>query len=210
MSAATNGAPRTVATKIRLMRLGKKKAPQYRIVVVDNRVRRDGRVIETIGKYHPKQNPSFIEVDGERVSYWLGVGAQPTEPVRAILRVTGDWQAFRGEPAPEPMRAPDVRPDKKELFDAAAKEAAGEADAEATTPKRRTAKKAAAKTAAAEPTESSGSTEAEPAGEAEPEETSAASADTSTGASAEESGPAESSGSEPTAQSSEPAGAEQS
>jgi small subunit ribosomal protein S16 len=141
------------------MRLGKKKAPQYRIVVVDGRVRRDGRVIETIGKYRPKEDPSFMEVDAERVGYWLGVGAQPTEPVRAILRVTGDWQRFRGEPAPEPMRTRAASPDKKAIFDAAAKEAAGQDEPEATTPKRRTAKKTAAKKAAAttaEPGESGG------------------------------------------------------
>jgi small subunit ribosomal protein S16 len=157
------------------MRLGKKKAPQYRIVVVDGRARRDGRVIETIGQYRPKQEPSFMQVDPERAGYWLGVGAQPTESVRAILKVTGDWQRFRGEPAPEPMRTAQERPDKKALFDAAAKEAAGEPDAAATTPKRRTAKKAAAKKAAepdqatasesaAEPSED-GEQSAGPAGE---------------------------------------------
>src|SRR3954447_25114261 len=76
-----------VATKIRLMRLGKIRAPYYRIVVADSRTKRDGRVIETIGKYHPKQDPSLIEVDSDRAQYWLGVGAQPTEPVAAILKI---------------------------------------------------------------------------------------------------------------------------
>ena len=89
-----------MATKIKLMRLGKMRAPYYRIVVADARTKRDGRSIETIGKYHPKEDPSFIEVDSERAQYWLGVGAQPTEAVAAIFRVTGDWQKFKGEPAP--------------------------------------------------------------------------------------------------------------
>src|SRR5579875_441838 len=97
------GAFPLVATKIKLMRLGKMRAPYYRIVVADSRTKREGRVIETIGKYHPKENPSFIEVDSERAQYWLQVGAQPTEPVAAIFRVTGDWQRFKGLPAPEPM-----------------------------------------------------------------------------------------------------------
>jgi small subunit ribosomal protein S16 len=112
-----------VATKIRLMRLGKIRAPYYRIVVADSRTKRDGRVIETIGKYHPKQDPSLIEVDSERAQYWLSVGAQPTEPVAAILRVTGDWQRYKGEPAPsEGVKTAAPRPDRKAIFEAAAKE----------------------------------------------------------------------------------------
>ena len=102
-----------MATKIKLMRLGKMRAPQYRIVVADARTKRDGRSIETIGKYHPKEDPSFIEVDAERAAYWLSVGAQPTEPVTAILKVTGDWQKFKGEPAPAPMRVAEPKADKK-------------------------------------------------------------------------------------------------
>jgi len=90
-----------VAVKIKLMRLGKIRAPYYRIVVADSRTKRDGRAIETIGKYHPTQEPSLIEVDSERAQYWLGVGAQPTEPVAAILKVTGDWQKFKGLPGAE-------------------------------------------------------------------------------------------------------------
>jgi small subunit ribosomal protein S16 len=86
-----------VAVKIRLKRLGKIRAPYYRIVVADSRTKRDGRVIEEIGKYHPTEEPSFIEVDSERAQYWLGVGAQPTEQVRAILKLTGDWGTFKGE-----------------------------------------------------------------------------------------------------------------
>ena len=139
-----------MATKIRLMRLGKIRAPYYRIVVADSRTKRDGRVIETIGKYHPKEDPSFIEVDSERAQYWLSVGAQPTEPVAAILRVTGDWQRFRGEPAPtEGVRTKAPRPDRKAIFEAAAKESLDEGGA-ATTPKKSAAKKTAAPAAEAE------------------------------------------------------------
>jgi small subunit ribosomal protein S16 len=95
-----------VAVKIKLKRLGKIRSPHYRIVVADSRTRRDGRAIEEIGLYHPVQNPSRIEVDADRVAYWLGVGAQPTEPVLAILKKTGDWQKFKGEPAPAPLLQP--------------------------------------------------------------------------------------------------------
>jgi len=87
-----------VAVKIRLKRLGKIRAPYYRIVVADSRTKRDGRVIEEIGKYHPTEEPSFIEVDSERAQYWLSVGAQPTEQVLAILKLTGDWGTFKGDP----------------------------------------------------------------------------------------------------------------
>lgn len=86
-----------MAVKIRLKRMGKIRAPFYRIVVADSRKKRDGAVIEEIGKYHPTEQPSFIEVDSDRAQYWLGVGAQPTEQVTAILKVTGDWQKFKGE-----------------------------------------------------------------------------------------------------------------
>ena len=86
-----------MAVKIRLKRLGKIRAPYYRIVVADSRTKRDGRVIEEIGKYHPTEEPSFIEVDSARAQYWLGVGAQPTEQVLAILKLTGDWGTFKGD-----------------------------------------------------------------------------------------------------------------
>jgi len=86
-----------VAVKIRLKRLGKIRAPYYRVVVADSRTKRDGRVIEEIGKYHPTQEPSVIEIDSERAQYWLGVGAQPTEQVAALLKLTGDWGKFKGE-----------------------------------------------------------------------------------------------------------------
>jgi small subunit ribosomal protein S16 len=140
-----------VATKIKLMRLGKMREPHYRIVVADARTRRNGRSIEAIGEYHPKADPSVIRVDGDRVAYWLGVGAQPTEAVAAILKVTGDWQKFSGEPAPAPMRLAEPKADKRAAFDAALAEAGGEpagGDASATTPKKKAAKKAAAKPSA--------------------------------------------------------------
>lgn len=86
-----------MAVKIRLKRLGKIRAPYYRIVVADSRTKRDGRVIEEIGKYHPTEEPSFIEVDSERAQYWLSVGAQPTEQVTALLKITGDWGTFKGD-----------------------------------------------------------------------------------------------------------------
>jgi small subunit ribosomal protein S16 len=86
-----------VAVKIRLKRMGKIRAPYYRIVVADSRTKRDGRVIEEIGKYHPTEEPSFIEVQSERALYWLGVGAQPSPQVEAILKLTGDWGKFKGD-----------------------------------------------------------------------------------------------------------------
>jgi small subunit ribosomal protein S16 len=131
-----------VATKIKLMRLGKMRAPYYRIVVADARTKRDGRSIETIGKYHPKEDPSYMEVDAERAAYWLGVGAQPTEAVTAILKVTGDWQKFKNLPAPPPMRVAEPKPDKKALFEAAAREGIDAAAGAATTPKKKAAPKA--------------------------------------------------------------------
>jgi small subunit ribosomal protein S16 len=131
-----------VATKIKLMRLGKMREPHYRIVVADARTKRDGRSIETIGEYHPKNDPSVIKVNGERAAYWLGVGAQPTETVAAILRVTGDWQKFKGEPAPAPMKVAPPKADKLDLFNAALADASGEPAVEATTPRKRAAKAA--------------------------------------------------------------------
>ena len=86
-----------MAVKIRLKRLGKIRAPYYRIVVADSRTKRDGRVIEEIGKYHPTEEPSFIEVKSDRALYWLGVGAQPSPQVEAILKLTGDWGTFKGD-----------------------------------------------------------------------------------------------------------------
>jgi small subunit ribosomal protein S16 len=140
-----------VATKIKLMRLGKMREPHYRIVVADSRTKRDGRSIETIGEYHPKNDPSVIKVDGERAAYWLGVGAQPTEAVAAILKVTGDWQKFKGEPAPAPMKVAEPKADKQALFNAALAEVSGEPGGEATTPKKKAPAKKAAKAAAETP-----------------------------------------------------------
>jgi len=134
-----------VATKIKLMRLGKMREPHYRIVVADARTKRDGRSIETIGEYHPKSDPSIIKLDGERAAYWLGVGAQPTEAVTAILKATGDWQKFKGLPAPEPLKVPADKADKLERFNAALAEVSGEPATEATTPRKRAPKKAEAK-----------------------------------------------------------------
>jgi small subunit ribosomal protein S16 len=112
-----------VAVKIKLKRLGKIREPYYRIVVADARTKRDGRAIEEIGKYHPKAEPSLIEVNSERVQHWLSVGAQPTDPVRVLLKVTGDWQKFTGESGTEgTLRTAAPREDKKERFATAAKE----------------------------------------------------------------------------------------
>ncbi|ANY23221.1 MULTISPECIES: 30S ribosomal protein S16 [Gordonia] len=131
-----------MAVKIKLTRLGKIRNPQYRIVVADARTRRNGRVIETIGKYHPKEEPSLIEVDSERAQYWLGVGAQPTEPVAAILKVTGDWQKFKGLPGAEgTLKTAEAKPSKLDLFNAALAAADNEPVAAATTPKKKAAKK---------------------------------------------------------------------
>ena len=125
-----------MAVKIRLKRLGKVRVPQYRIVVVDSRKKRDGKVIEEIGKYRPKEEPSFIDVVSDRAQYWLGVGAQPTEAVEAILKVTGDWQKFKGLPGAEgTLRHAEPKRDKLEIFNEALKEAAGEPRGAAVTSK---------------------------------------------------------------------------
>ena len=132
-----------MAVKIRLKRLGKIRVPQYRIVVVDSRKKRDGRVIEEIGKYHPKEDPSYIEVVSERAQYWLGVGAQPSEAVAAILKVTGDLQKFRGEPGAEgTLKVKEPKRDKLEIFNEALKDAASEPKAGATTARKKAEKKA--------------------------------------------------------------------
>ncbi len=150
-----------MAVKIRLKRMGKIRAPYYRIVVADSRTRRDGRVIEEIGKYHPKEEPSVIEVKSERAQYWLGVGAQPTEAVAAILKVSGDWQKFKGLPAPAPMKVAAPKADRKAVFEAAAKEAMDEPKPGATTPKKKAEKKAE------EPAAPADEAEAAPAADAE-------------------------------------------
>jgi small subunit ribosomal protein S16 len=152
-----------VAVKIRLKRLGKIREPYYRIVVADARTKRDGRAIEEIGKYHPKLEPSLIQIDSERAQYWLSVGAQPTEQVQHLLTITGDWQKFKGLPGTEgTLRTGDTKADKKDRYEELVKEslAAKEAKAAArparSAPKKAEPKKAepaAETTAPAEPVE---------------------------------------------------------
>ena len=169
-----------MAVKIRLKRLGKIRVPQYRIVVVDSRKKRDGRVIEEIGKYHPKEEPSLIDVVSDRAQYWLGVGAQPTEAVEVLLKVTGDWQKFKGLPGTEgTLRTAEPKRDKLEIFNEALKDSASEPKAGATTKKKK-ADKAEAPVAPAEeapvaPAEEAPAAEA-PAAEAPAEEAPAAEA----------------------------------
>ena len=157
-----------MATKIKLTRVGKMREPHYRVVVADARTKRDGRSIETIGEYHPKNDPSVIRIDAERAAYWLGVGAQPTEAVTAILKVTGDWQKFKGLPAPPPMKVAEPKPDKRARFDAALKESDGEPAAEATTPRKKAApRREQSETAAAtDATAADATAEAAPAADA--------------------------------------------
>ena len=113
-----------MSVKIKLKRIGKKKNPQYRIVVADSRTARGGRSIEEIGIYQPRREPSLIQVDSERAQYWLGVGAQPTEPVLAILKITGDWQTFKGLPGAEgTLRVAEPKADKQLAFEAAVRSA---------------------------------------------------------------------------------------
>lgn len=143
-----------MAVKIRLKRLGKIRAPFYRIVVADSRTKRDGRVIEEIGKYHPTEEPSLIVVDSERAQYWLGVGAQPSEQVLALLKITGDWQKFKGLPGAEgTLRVKGAAPDTSAAIKAAA-DAAEKAKAKASEAKAKAAEAPADEPAAeAEPTE---------------------------------------------------------
>ena len=166
-----------MAVKIKLKRLGKIREPYYRIVVADSRTKRDGRAIEEIGKYHPKAEPSLIEVNSERVQHWLSVGAQPTDPVRVLLKVTGDWQKFRGEPGSEgTLRTAAPREDKKEAFTAAAKasQASKEKDEKASAKGGPRAKSTAGGKARA----ASAKTEDAPAASAKTEDAPAASAKT--------------------------------
>ena len=159
-----------MAVKIKLTRLGKIRNPQYRIAVADARNRRDGRAIEVIGRYHPKEEPSLIEVDSERAQYWLSVGAQPTEPVLKLLKVTGDWQKFKGLPGAEgTLKVAEPKPSKLELFNAALAAADGAPSGEAAQLKKKKApaKKAAEK--AEEPAAETTEVAVEPAAEAAPE-----------------------------------------
>jgi len=106
-----------VAVKIKLKRMGSIRNPQYRVVIADARTARDGRAIEEIGLYHPKEEPSLIKINSDRVQYWLGVGAQPTEPVMVLLKITGDWQKFKGLPGAEgTLRVKEAKVDKNTKF----------------------------------------------------------------------------------------------
>ena len=138
-----------MSVKIRLKRLGKVRVPQYRIVVVDSRKKRDGKVIEEIGKYHPKEDPSYISVVSDRAQYWLGVGAQPSDAVAKLLKITGDWQTFKGFKGTEgTLKTAEAKPDKLDAFNKALADAHGTGSGEAVTEKA-AAKKAAAKKATA-------------------------------------------------------------
>jgi small subunit ribosomal protein S16 len=142
-----------VAVKIRLKRLGKIREPYYRVVVADSRTKRDGRAIEEIGKYHPKLEPSLIEIDSERAQYWLSVGAQPTEQVQHLLTITGDWQKFKGLPGAEgTLKTGDVKAGKKDRYEELVKESLAAKEAKAAAkPARSSAKKDAPKKAAPAP-----------------------------------------------------------
>ena len=140
-----------MAVKIKLQRVGKIRNAQYRVVIADARTRRDGAVIENIGIYHPKEEPSLIRINSERAQYWLGVGAQPTEPVLALLKVTGDWQKHKGlDGAEGTLKVAEEKPSKLDLFNQALEEAKNGPTAEAITEKRKKAKEEAEAKEAAE------------------------------------------------------------
>jgi small subunit ribosomal protein S16 len=140
-----------MAVKIKLARFGKIRNPQYRIAVADARNRRDGRSIEVLGRYHPKEDPSVIEINSERALYWLGVGAQPTEAVLALLKITGDWQKFKGLPGTEgTLRVAEPKTSKLDLFNAALAAADNAPSGDATTAKKKKAPAKKADDAAAE------------------------------------------------------------
>ncbi len=137
-----------MAVKIKLTRLGKIRNPQYRVAVADARTRRDGRAIEIIGRYHPKEDPSLIEINSERAQYWLSVGAEPTEPVLKLLKITGDWQKFKGLPGAEGrLKVAPPKPTKLELFNAALAAADGAPTTEAAKPKKKASTPGAKKAA---------------------------------------------------------------
>ncbi len=160
-----------MAVKIKLTRLGKIRNPQYRIAVADARTRRDGRSIEIIGRYHPKEDPSLIEINSERAQYWLSVGAQPTEPVLKLLKITGDWQKFKGLPGAEGrLKVAPPKPSKLELFNAALAEAEGGPTTAAAKPKKKAATSGAKKAAKAAEPEAAASEAAEPEAAAAPAE----------------------------------------
>ena len=157
-----------MAVKIRLKRLGKIRVPQYRIVVVDSRKKRDGRVIEEIGKYHPKEDPSYLDIVAERAEYWLGVGAQPTEAVEKILKITGDWQKFKGLPGTEgTLKVKEPKRSKLDIFNEALKEVASEPKGAATTTRKKAEKTEKSEAAPAAKTEAAPAEE--PVAETAPE-----------------------------------------
>jgi small subunit ribosomal protein S16 len=158
-----------MAVKIKLARFGKIRNPQYRIAVADARNRRDGRSIEVLGRYHPKEDPSVIEINSERALYWLGVGAQPTEAVLALLKITGDWQKFKGLPGTEgTLRVAEPKTSKLDLFNAALAAADNAPSGEATTAKKKKAPAKKADDAAAEAPAESAEAPAEAPAEAAP------------------------------------------
>ena len=165
-----------MAVKIRLKRLGKIREPYYRVVVADSRTKRDGRAIEEIGKYHPKLEPSLIDINSERVQYWLSVGAQPTDQVRHLLTITGDWQKFKGLPGTEgTLRTGETKADKKDRYEELVKESLASKEAKAaarparSAPKKAEPKKAEPAAAKAEPEAPAAKAEpAAPAAKAEP------------------------------------------
>ena len=141
-----------MAVKIRLKRLGKIREPYYRVVVADSRTKRDGRAIEEIGKYHPKLEPSLIEINSERAQYWLSVGAQPTDQVQRLLTITGDWQKFKGLPGTEgTLKTGEAKADKKDRYEELVKESLAAKEAKAAAkPAKSAPKKEARKAPAAE------------------------------------------------------------
>ena len=174
-----------MAVKIKLKRVGKVHAPQYRVVVADSRTARNGRAIEEIGIYQPLEDPSIIRVDSERVQYWLGVGAQPTEAVAAILKVTGDWQKFKGEPGAEgTLRVAEPKADKKVAYEAAVKEAVSEPKTPAPA-KPKPKEDAASEEAAEEPAAQAAEAPADAPAEAPAEEPAAGAAEEAADAPAE-------------------------
>lgn len=160
-----------MAVKIRLMRLGKIRAPHYRVVVADSRTKRDGKVIETIGKYHPKEDPSYIEIDSDRAQYWLSVGAQPSEAVMVLLKLTGDYQRSKGEPAENRVRVAAPKPDHRARYEAEAAQAFEVKEAKV---KQDKAAKDAAKAEKKTKKAAAKDTEAAPAAETKATETAAA------------------------------------
>jgi small subunit ribosomal protein S16 len=139
-----------VSVKIKLMRLGKIRTPHFRIVIADSRSARNSKAIEEVGRYSPASEPSLIEVNSERIQYWIGVGAQPTEAVTALLKITGDYQKAHGLPGTEgTLKTIPARVDKRVAYEAAVKEAMNEPADGATTLKKKAAEKLAAKSAPA-------------------------------------------------------------